>query len=79
MLTHPPRLNMNPCTFPRPSERFASEYLSKSLSHLISVLKHQPERGAAFSAIAEMASALSVAYVGCVGRVGAGSSLRRCL
>uniref|UniRef100_A0A7R9YR22 Serine/threonine-protein kinase TOR n=1 Tax=Chlamydomonas euryale TaxID=1486919 RepID=A0A7R9YR22_9CHLO len=44
-------------------ERFASEYLSKSLSHLISVLKHQPERGSAFAAIAEMAGALS--HVGC--------------
>ena len=25
-------------------ERFASEYLPKSIAHLISVLKHQPER-----------------------------------
>ncbi|GAX78992.1 hypothetical protein CEUSTIGMA_g6432.t1 [Chlamydomonas eustigma] len=39
-------------------ERFVSaEYLSKALVHLISVLKHQPERGAAFAAIADMCAA----------------------
>ena len=40
------------------AERFAAEYAAKALSHLISVLKHQPERGAAFAAIADMAVAL---------------------
>ncbi|MEW5308376.1 MAG: hypothetical protein WDW38_000344 [Sanguina aurantia] len=44
-------------------ERFAYEYLAKAIGHLLTVLKLQPERGAAFSAIADMACALSA--VGC--------------
>lgn len=44
-------------------ERFAQDYLSKCISHLLSVLKHQTERGAAFSALADMAT--SLASVGC--------------
>ena len=44
-------------------ERFASEYLPRALSHLLGVLKHPAERGAAFAAIADMAEALSA--VGC--------------
>ncbi|KAF5842966.1 armadillo-type protein [Dunaliella salina] len=44
-------------------ERFAAEYLGRALTYLIAVLKNQPERGAAFSAIAAMSAAL--ADVGC--------------
>eukprot|EP00798_Chlamydomonas_sp_ICE-L_P022752 gene22752-29919_t len=43
-------------------ERFSTEYLSKSINHLISVLKHQPERGSAYTAIAEMSAALANAH-----------------
>jgi len=45
-------------------ERFVPEYAAKALNHLISVLKHQPERGAAFAAIADMSVALM--SIGCV-------------
>ncbi|GBG00672.1 target of rapamycin kinase [Raphidocelis subcapitata] len=46
-------------------ERFAQDYLSKCISHLLSVLRHPSERGAAFGAIADMAT--SLAAVGCAG------------
>jgi hypothetical protein len=41
------------------------DYLSKCISHLLSVLRHPSERGAAFGAIADMAT--SLAAVGCAG------------
>ncbi|KIY91702.1 FKBP12-rapamycin complex-associated protein [Monoraphidium neglectum] len=46
-------------------ERFAQDYLSKCISHLLSVLRHPSERGAAFGALADMAT--SLAAVGCAG------------
>lgn len=41
------------------------DYLSKCISHLLSVLRHPSERGAAFGALADMAT--SLAAVGCAG------------
>ena len=38
-------------------ERFAQDYLSKCIAHLLNVLKHTSERGAAFLALADMAAA----------------------
>ncbi|EFJ44271.1 target of rapamycin, growth-regulatory PI3K-like protein kinase [Volvox carteri f. nagariensis] len=40
-------------------ERFASEYLSRAIAFLLTVLKNPPERGAAFAALADMAAALA--------------------
>lgn len=44
-------------------ERFAQDYLTKCIAHLLAVLKHTGERGTAFAALADMAG--SLAAVGC--------------
>ena len=46
-------------------ERFAQDYLARCIAHLLAVLRHPGERGAAFGALADMATGL--AAVGCAG------------
>lgn len=48
-----------------PPHTHTQDYLSKCISHLLSVLRHPSERGAAFGALADMAT--SLAAVGCAG------------
>lgn len=38
------------------------DYLSKCLAHVLNVLKHTSERGAAFSALADMATSLAAVH-----------------
>jgi FKBP12-rapamycin complex-associated protein len=45
-------------------ERFVKSYLKESVEHLLSVLTQPAERGAGFTATAELASALAKAGVG---------------